>query len=223
MKDSLFIIISSLFACALLYILTQQVEVNYLWQTLFKVFVFLLVPLFYYLKVRSLPIKKVFNFSIHPPSKIAWIFALTTFSIILIAYFTLGRFVDFNAIANEMTSKSNITPSNFIFVGLYITFGNSFLEEWFFRGFIFKNLLNFKYKRTAYVFSSILFAVYHISIFQTWFNPWLILLCLIALFSVGLIFNWLNTKNAGFINSWLVHIFADAAIIIVGLIMFNMI
>ncbi|WP_352418238.1 CPBP family glutamic-type intramembrane protease [Proteiniborus sp.] len=33
--------------------------------------------------------------------------------------------------------KPRITPVNFIYVSLYITFGNSFLEEIFFRGFIF--------------------------------------------------------------------------------------
>ena len=145
----------------------------------------------------------------------------SSFLVIIASYFVLRGYIDFNRIAQELQSKSKVTPSNFIFVGLYITFGNSFLEEYFFRGFIFLNLFNLGSKKLAYIYSSLLFGVYHISIFKTWFNPILIGLALFGLISVGIIFNWLDTKTENFINSWLVHILADSAIIIIGMRMFK--
>ncbi|TAH63854.1 MAG: CPBP family intramembrane metalloprotease, partial [Gottschalkiaceae bacterium] len=102
------------------------------------------------------------------------------------------------------------------------TFINSFLEEFFFRGFIFLNLYKLGFKKGAYIFSSILFSLYHIGIFKNWFNPLLIILAVSGLISVGFIFNYIDTKSKSFINSWIVHILADAAIMLIGLRMFNM-
>ena len=68
----------------------------------------------------------------------------------------------------------------------------------------------------AYLFSSVLFAIYHVAIFATWFNVWLILLALLGLFIVGILFNWLNTKSNNFLNSWILHIMADIAVVSIG-------
>ncbi|MBZ9635369.1 CPBP family intramembrane metalloprotease [Clostridium sp. FP1] len=106
---------------------------------------------------------------------------------------------------------------------MYITFGNSFLEEYFFRGFYLLKSYELKSKKFAYIYSSLLFGVYHIAIFKTWFNSGLVGLALIGLISIGFIFNWLDTRSKNFINSWLVHILADSAIIIIGLRMFGIV
>ncbi|MRH43853.1 CPBP family intramembrane metalloprotease [Aquibacillus halophilus] len=223
MREIVYVIILSVVACLTLYFLTQIVEVNYALQTILKVCFFVVIPIGYVYFVKKIKFTHYLNWKtlLHNPSKLSWIFAISTFTIILIAYFFLGSFVDFNSIASELREKSDITASNFIFIGLYITFGNSLLEELFFRGFIFKNLYHTNYKKTAYLFSSLLFALYHIAIFKTWFNIWLIILCTIALFAIGMLFNWLNANSKGFMNSWIIHIFADAAIIIVGFRMFD--
>jgi membrane protease YdiL (CAAX protease family) len=183
------------------------------------------VPLIYIKFIKKSDIKTELNLRKLDSKnfKLGFLFGGAAFLIIFIGYFIFGSFIDFNSIAAELTSKSKITPANFIFIGLYITLGNSFLEEFFFRGFIFLNLYNLKYKKLAYIFSSMLFAVYHMGIFKNWFNIWLILLCLVGLFTVGIVFNWLNTKSKNFINSWLVHILADSAIIIIGMRMFGII
>jgi membrane protease YdiL (CAAX protease family) len=122
-----------------------------------------------------------------------------------------------------METKSKITAANFIFIAIYITLGNSLLEEFFFRGFIFLNLRQLGKEKFAYLFSALLFAIYHISIFQSWFTLPLMLLSLFGLFTIGIVFNWLNTKTNTIINSWIVHIFADLAIILIGLKLFEII
>jgi membrane protease YdiL (CAAX protease family) len=218
-----YIIISSLVACIILYFIEQVLGVNYAVKTLSKVVLFMLLPYIYIKLIKKSTLKEELNFRKLNVKhlKLGLLFAISSFLIIIIAYFIVGQYIDFNSIAVELQNKSKITPGNFIFVGSYITFGNSFLEEFFFRGYIFLSLYELKAKRLAYVYSSVLFGVYHMGIFKTWFNLGLIGLALFGLIAVGFIFNWLDTKSENFINSWIVHILADSAIILIGFRMFN--
>lgn len=225
MKKKAYIIILSLIACVMLYLVEQVFAVSYITKTISKLILFTAIP-YTYMKLghksstkRALSIRRIEASTF----KLGIIFGIISFTVIIMAYFLLREYIDFNGIVNELQSKSKITSSNFILVGLYITFGNSFLEEFFFRGFIFLNLYNQGFKNLAYIYSSVLFGIYHIAIFKTWFNPLLIGLALLGLISVGVIFNWLDTKTDSFINSWIVHILADSAIIIIGMRMFSII
>ena len=219
------IYISSLVACIVLFYVEQALVVNYLIKTLVKILLFTLIPYLYIRFIEKKSIKESINLNSLDIGniKLGLVFGIASFSIVLISYFLFKDFLDINSITNELQAKSQITPGNFFLVGLYIILGNSFLEEFFFRGFIFLNLYKLDNKVYAYVFSSVLFAVYHIGIFKTWFNIWLIGLALLGLIIIGLIFNWLNTKSNNFLNSWLVHICADIAIIIIGFRMFGII
>lgn len=220
-----YIIASSLIACICLYIIEQVLGVNYVVKTLSKLILFIIIPLIYIKVVNKSTAAKELNLKNldRKRLKLGFLFGISAFAIVLAGYFLFRGAIDLNSIAKELQSKSKITPANFIFVGLYITIMNSFLEEFFFRGFIFLNLYNEGKQRLAYLYSSVLFGLYHIAIFKTWFDIKLILLCLLGLISVGFIFNWLNTKSNNFINSWLVHILADSAIILIGFRMFRII
>lgn len=220
-----YINISSLTACVTLYFIEQVLEVNYAVKTLSKIILFVLIPYIYIKFVKKSSFVTELNLrNVNKSSfRLGLLFGLTSFLVILLGYFIFKQAIDLQSIASELQQKSKITPGNFALVGLYITLGNSFLEEFFFRGFIFLNLYNMRKNRLAYVYSSLLFGLYHIAIFKTWFSIWIILLCLAGLITVGFVFNWLNTKSNSFINSWAVHILADSAIIIIGLRMFKII
>lgn len=220
-----YVIISSLIACVLLYYIEQVLQTDYFIKTGSKILLFLVIPYIYIRFIKKVSFKEAVNFSKIDKKhlKLGFIFGMASFFIVLTAYFVLRNFIDLQAIAEEMQSKSKITSANFLFIGAYVTFGNSFLEEFFFRGFIFLGLYELKHKKTAYVYSSFLFGIYHMAIFKNWFNPALIGLALFGLIFIGFVFDWLNTKSENFLNSWLVHILADCAIIIIGLKMFSMI
>ncbi|MTI49162.1 MAG: CPBP family intramembrane metalloprotease [Firmicutes bacterium] len=220
-----YIVLASLISCIILYFTEQVLETTYIIKTAIKIILFLGIPLYYIKNIENKTIKEALKFDKLDKKqfKMGIFFGVGSFLIVLIAYFVLRGFIDLDSIAAELQNKSKITPSNFWIIGLYITIGNSFLEEFFFRGFIFLNLYNRNYKKLAYVFSSALFGLYHIAIFQTWFNIGLVILALVGLIGIGLVFNWLDTKSDNFINSWIVHILADSAIIIIGLKMFGMI
>jgi membrane protease YdiL (CAAX protease family) len=76
------------------------------------------------------------------------------------------------------------------------------------------------YKKTGYITSSLLFALYHIANFQNWFSPVLYILAIVGLFLGGTIFNFLDDKDNTFFNSWFVHICADLAIVFIGYLIF---
>jgi membrane protease YdiL (CAAX protease family) len=206
-----------------LYYIEQVLQTNYFVKTGSKLVLFILLPIIYIKYIKKVSFKEAINFNKIDKKhlKLGMAFGVSSFFILLAAYFLLQNFIDLQEIAEEMQSKSKITPTNYIFVGAYVTFGNSLLEEFFFRGFIFLNLYELKLKKTAYVYSSLLFALYHMAIFKNWFNPALTGLAIFGLVFIGFVFDWLNTKSENFLNSWLVHVIADSAIIIIGLKMFN--
>lgn len=224
-KKYKYILISSVIACFFMYYVEQVMKVDYLTKTIAKIVVFTIIPYIYmrlYKKsniITSLRCKETNKNNI----KIGIILGSISFIIILVTYFILKDVINLQSISQELQNKSKVTPVNFLFVAAYITFGNSFLEEFFFRGFIFLNLYEMNLKKTAYLFSSLLFALYHIAIFKTWFDIKLILLALFGLITIGFIFDYIDTKSKNFFNSWIVHILADAAIMLIGMRMFGII
>ncbi len=219
-----YIIVSSLLACICLYIVEQHFGASYVVKTASKLILFVGFPLIYMRFMRKSTGEEERNLTKidRRHFSLGIFFGAISFAIIIIAYFLFNRAINLQDIARDLNAK-NITSDNFIFIGLYITFGNSFLEEFFFRGFVFLSLYEMKKEKLAYVFSSLLFGLYHIAIFKTWFSLGIIVLCMIGLVTVGFIFNWLDTKSNNFINSWIVHILADSAIILIGLKMFQII
>ena len=217
-KKYAYIIISSLIACILLYYVEQIVMANYVTKTLVKVVLFTMIP-FCYFKLYK---KSTFAKALHGKTlnkkelKIGFLLGFASFLILIITYILLKNKIHLQGIVQDLASKS-ITPTNFIYIAFYVTFVNSFLEEFFFRGFIFLNLYEMKFKKIAYLYSSLLFALYHIAIFKSWFNPWLLALALTGLLAVGFLFNFIDTKSKNFINSWIVHILADMAIVLIGM------
>ena len=217
-----YILLTSLIACIFLYFVEQVLIVDYFVKTLSKILLFTIIPYVYIKFIKKTTIKEAINYREIDKHhlKMGLLFGIASFVIIFIAYFIFKDVLNLNVILAELQNKSKISQSNFIFVGLYVTLCNSFLEEFFFRGFIFLNLYELKLKKSAYVYSSLLFGIYHMSIFKTWFNIWLILLALVGLISAGFILDWIDTKSSNFINSWIVHILADSAIILIGMKMF---
>ncbi len=213
MKKQLFyIIFISVIACFMLYVLERVILVSYEVKTIAKILLFTLIPLLYwkyYTPVR-LKKRKLSNLSLSVALSIA------TFGVIWLAFFFLKDLVDFQEINNQL----QLSKQELVVRGIYIIVGNAFLEEFFFRGFIFLNLYRLSYRKTAYIFSSALFAIYHIAIFQSWFTLPIMLVILIALFLVGFIFNYLCQRVSSFTGSWVVHASADLAIILIGFYMF---
>ena len=143
------------------------------------------------------------------------------FLIILGGYFITRNAIDFSSVTDSLSSGMGITKENVLSVGMYIAFLNSFLEEFFFRGFGFITLKKYVDKKVAYLFSSVLFAVYHIGMLALMFPLIVLLIFMAGLIVGGMIFDFLNDYFGNIYPSWFVHMAANFAINTVGLILYG--
>lgn len=213
-----FIIFTSILCVVILFAIEQILMVDYLTKTVSKIILFTMSPIVFIKIIRKTSLKEGLNLKLVDKETIGIGILLGVLS----AFILVGAFMFFKKIINmdviflELATKSKITSTNYLIVTTYFTFANSFLEEFFFRGFIFTNLNKMGYKKVGYIFSSLLFALYHIGIFKNWFSIELILLCILGLFITGIVFNYVDTKSDNFLNSWAIHILADLTIVIMG-------
>lgn len=222
-KKALYIVTSVVCACILMALVDGLWQPGYLIKSICKVMLFLGVMLIFTLihKNELNGIKKIFI-----PSKkgvlVSLLLGVGVFAVILGAYFILRGFYDFSSIAG-LIEDIGVNGNNFVYVAIYISFMNSFLEEVFFRGFAFLILKKHSSRAFAYIFSALLFAAYHVAIMNGWFNIPLFLLAMLGLFAGGIIFNFLNEKFNCIYLSWTVHMFANFGINTIGFIILGII
>lgn len=101
---------------------------------------------------------------------------------------------------------------NYWLVSAYIVLVNCTLEELFFRGMCGLKLEENSNRTFAIMYSSILFAVYHIPMMTKIFPTYLTLICLVALFFAGIIFAMLNSRTKNIYNAWVVHACTNIAL-----------
>lgn len=223
-RKSVYVIVSVLCASLLAAFVDGIISPPYFYKSIIKVALFLSAPLVYFilnpdelehLKALFLPRKKDFAISL--------LLGGGVFTVVMVAYFICSEFIDLSGIRDSLTSGIGVTADNFIFVALYISFFNSLLEEFFFRGFAFLILKKEASKKFAYVFSSALFAFYHVGMTSGWFSGGIYILAMLGLFIGGCIFDKLNDRLGNIYPSWLVHMCANFAINTIGLILFEII
>ena len=206
--------------CAFMAVIDGILKADYFIKSAIKLILFLVLPAIYSFYDKDIKIRKVFR----PDKKgikLAAILGVLVYIVILGGYLLLKDVFDFSAITGTLTKNIGVTGKNFIFVSLYISFINSLLEEFFFRGFAFITLKRITGRKFAYLFSAAVFAIYHIAMMIGWFGPQLFVIIMAGLFAGGLIFNYLNEKSATIYPSWLLHMFANFAINTIGFILFG--
>ena len=218
-------LIGSVLFCSLTMTLMDTfLELSYGPRSLLKIMMFMIIPLMYFMKYKEdLPkIKQLFL----PRKKdllLALVLGAGVYGVILAAYFLFRNLIDLNTIQDALLENVGVSVENFLAVALYISFVNSLLEEFFFRGYAFILLKNEVKPVIAYVFSAFLFAFYHVGMTLTWFHPVIYVLAMLGLFIGGLIFNALNDRCGQLYPSWLVHMCANFAINTIGCILFGVI
>lgn len=221
-KNIIFTLLIIVVGCVAMAITDSLIKPSYLIKSLIKIIFFLVIPLLYILKSKIVNLKQL----LLPSRKSFWtalILGITIFIIILVAYFITRNFYDYSSITQILTANSGIKNQNFVFVAIYISFCNSLLEEFFFRGFAFFTLRKLLNRKRSYIISAVFFAIYHVAIMTGWFSPLLFILAIIGLVIGGCIFNFIDEKQENIFSSWMVHIFANFAINTIGFILFGII
>ncbi len=224
----IYLITASFMTVTALYICDQVLAMRYFHKVLIKIILFAAFPVLYRIRTGENILRLSFVNSMNRVPKkrrinIAITLGILTFVVLMIAQYFVMPFIDTNQLITEFDEKYRINQSNIIYYSIYLVFLNSFLEEFFFRGFVFLGIKRLGFRKTAYLISASLFAVYHIANFQNWLNLGVITLALSGLFIGGLIFNGMDDRQETFLNSWFVHICADIAIVLMGLVIFEVI
>ncbi len=221
-KKSILMVALIIVFCVVMAIVDGVYQANYFLKSFIKLILFLLFPLIYSRYDKSIEIRKIFKAK-KSGMKTALILCVSVYGVILGGYFLTKNFFDYSSITKSLTNNIGVTGKNFIFVSLYISFINSLLEEFFFRGFAFLTLKRITGRTFAYIFSAAVFSVYHIAMMIGWFSVGLFFIVMAGLFAGGMIFNYLNEKSETVYPSWLVHMFANFAINTIGFILFGII
>jgi membrane protease YdiL (CAAX protease family) len=244
-KKQAWIIIMVVLACFCMGYVDAALRPGYVLKSVIKLALFLGLPLIYSGIDRDFRARSLFR-----ADKRGLLTAIAlgagVYLLILGAYFALRSFFDFSALTTALTAQTGVAKDNFLWVSLYISFVNSLLEEFFFRGFAFLTLKRVvmqgagrsvsklpedkapaaavsgirSVRGIAYAFSAFAFAAYHIAMMLGWFAPAVTVLALIGLFAGGLIFDRFDEPGSSIWLSWLVHMFANFAINTVGFILF---
>ena len=208
--------------CALMGVVDAIIQPVYWIKSACKVVLFLVLPTVFALLNKDVDIKSLFMPN-RKGLKLAFCLCVPLYILILGAYLLLKDVFDFSAVTGALTGNIGVGKNNFIFVAIYISFVNSLLEEFFFRGFSFLTLKKYVSKRVAHIFSAFVFALYHIAMMTGWFSVWVFAITLAGLFAGGFIFNYLDEKSDNIYTSWLVHMFANFAINTIGFMLFGII
>ena len=138
----------TIICCAAMALVDGVFRPGYAVKSVIKIAMFMLVPL-----IASRIDRGVMYLPLLCPKKKGLLPAIALgvgiYVVILGGYFLVSPFFDFSQIAGALTTNAGVTKENFLYVSLYISFANSFLEEFFFRGFIF-NLRRVSEKQQKY-------------------------------------------------------------------------
>ena len=214
-RETKVLILVALAACGMMAVVDGIIQPGYAAKSAIKIALFLGLPLLAVRFSSGISVKGLFRFQ-KKGFLTALLLGLGVYGVILGGYFLVGNFYDFSGIAETLSRNAGVNRDNFLFISLYISFINSLLEEFFFRGFLFLNLRSSAGRGFAQGFSSVIFAAYHVAMMVGWFSLWLFALVMAGLAVGGMIFNAMNEKLGSVYPSWLTHMFANFAINTIG-------
>ena len=208
----------SLFVLLVMSLIEKIVQPSYFIKSIIKLLVFSLAMFIYCIKYKE-NFFKLINLKKKGLYKGLILFMLFSYFVIIIGYLLLRNHIDLNGIRESLLNKEQLNKNNFIFIFSYIIFINSFLEESFFRGFIYNVFKKEGYEKIGVLFSALIFALYHIGIMDGWFNPFVMIVGVAGLFVTGIFLQDIVKREDNLLGSYLVHAIANLAINTIGTIM----
>ena len=104
------------------------------------------------------------------------------------------------------------SPAHFFIFASVMSLGNSLMEEYVWRWFVFSKFKLLLGVWPAIILSAFFFTVHHIVIMWNFGSLWLVFLGSIGLFTGAIIWAWLYNKYNSIWPGWICHVAADTAI-----------
>ena len=166
MKQARSILAILLFGCAVMAVVDGVIQPGYAIKSLVKLTLFLGLPL-WWSRQAGVSLRSLFA---RPRQglRTALLLGAGVFAVILGGFFLTRGIFDFSGLTAALTAGTGVRRENFLWVALYISFVNSLLEEFFFRGFGFLLLRRYLPRRPALGLSCLAFALYHVAMTLGW-------------------------------------------------------
>ena len=216
-KKSLALIITVVICCIVIAAVETVIEPAYAVKSAVKAAMFLAAPLAVMKIFGIKAFGESFKLSLKSFMKLLALGG-GIYLIVIAGYLITKNLFDYAELVASLSKDQKVSAERFIPVAVYISIGNSFLEEFLFRQVAFLKLKELSSAKTAYIFSSLMFAVYHVAMIGQSFPPLLLIPSLVGLAVGGLIFDWVDEKGGHIYGSWFIHAFADFALMTVWLI-----
>ena len=139
-----------------------------------------------------------------------------------LVYIVSTHFLNFAPAVTALSEKLALTPLKIILVCIYIFILNSFLEEFFWRTFIFNELAKY-HKLLAHIISGSGFALQHIVFFIGFFSTPILALAFAGLFAFSILMNYMFARWSDLTQIWIAHAIADTAQFMIGMHLFGII
>jgi membrane protease YdiL (CAAX protease family) len=199
----------------------RVLQLEYTQKSTIKMAMFFAVPLLYWLAWQRQPLRSVLKRLLPRRDQLPRLLVLLAAGALIIVAANLlveplGRLFGIQSIFAEIQARTGTTRQKILFVSVYIPLVNALGEEFFFRSFSSVELVDLGYRRFGFIFPAALFALYHLAIFQNWFSPVLLILCLAGLFLCGLLLNRIVNRERHILGVWLLHALVNIAILSVG-------
>lgn len=204
----------------------QSSQANYLFSSSYKII--FLFPLF----SRFIIDKKIFKeslfegFSFEVFKKnvaVVLCMGIGLAAVYLMGYFFLKQSLKIGVMVAQLNQSASINAKNIIFIGLYIIVFNSLLEEFFWRGFMFKELKELIGPWMAHAFTGIAFSFHHIMFYFNWFGYTLLILVTAGLIIFTILMNFIFQRYQDLFSCWLIHGMVDTVQVFIALRIFGII
>src|SRR3989338_10118390 len=219
------LLIAAFLPAAILFVIQHFFAATYLTSSFYKI-IFLLpivYRVFFYNKSWKTAITHDFSFVKFKKSithALGW--GLLFSAMYAGAFLLFKDFLPIDEIVAQLNNAAAITTANIVWIGLYIIFINSLLEEFFWLGFFFDEVHTLCGWFVGYILTGIGFTLYHVVYFYQWFSyPALFALACIGLFCYSLFMCMIFQKYCDLFTCWIIHALVDVVQIGIALYLFG--
>lgn len=175
--------------------------------------VFFLVPPLLYCRWKGLSVRrdvlKVQNWRNYLLTAIG--LGVLAIGIFWSAYYAWGDLLlDKAMIVGKIADQFSVTAATVLLIAPVTIFLNSLLEEFFYRGFTFGQLVK-RNRAVAYVLPAVAFTAQHLLFIYHWLSPLPLALAIVGLMVFALALQKLYASADSIVAPWVVHILGDVA------------
>ncbi len=183
-------------------------------QLIFQIWL-LIFPIAWLFWIEHKPLK------ISSPKKRDWIIGITLgllmLVVILAIYFFIAKYwIDVDYIREKVKTIGFVNPFIFQIAGAYLIFVNSFIEEYFWRWFVFRRCRELINGKKSVFLTAFLFTLHHIFVLAAYTDWRMVLLGSLAVFTAGALWSAYYRRYKSIWGSYFSHALVVLALYIIA-------